>query len=189
MVLLPPKFKGSLQASFNMQMKDTLDCEIAMMFYSLELPFHLARNPYYKSAFSYASNTSNLSGYVSPTYNKVKGPLLSKERSHVENLLQPIQNSWNHKGVTIVSDGWSDPQRRPLIIFMAIIESGPMFLKSIDGSSEIKYKDFITKQMRDIITEVGQKNAVQIITNSAVLRKVVGMLIELEFMPYIQLHY
>ena len=73
--------------------------------------------------FSFAANTSNLSGYVLPTYNKLRGPLLSKERRHIENLLQPIRNSWNQKGVTIVSDGWSDPQRRPLINFMVITES------------------------------------------------------------------
>jgi len=128
--------------------RDTLDCEIARMFYFSGLPFNLARSPYYKSAFSYVVNTYNLSGYVTPTYNKLRGPLLSKEISHVESLLQPIRNSWNQKGVTIVSDGWSHPQRRPLINFMAIIESGPMFLKSIYGSGEIKHKDFITKHMR-----------------------------------------
>jgi len=140
---LSPKFKGSLKAAFNIQAKSTLDCEVAMMFYSSRLPFHLARSPYYWSAFSYAANTYNLSGYVPPTYNKLRGLLLAKERSHVENLLQPITNSWNQKGVTIVSDGWSDPKKRPLINFMAISESGPMFLKSVDGSGEIKDKDMI----------------------------------------------
>jgi len=38
---------------------------------------------------------------------------------------------------------------------MAIIESETMFLKSIDGSSEIKDKDFIVKHTRDAIMEVG----------------------------------
>jgi len=56
-------------------------------FYSLRLPFHLTRSPYYKSAFSYTANTSKLSRYVPPTYNKLRGPLLSKEINHVENLL------------------------------------------------------------------------------------------------------
>jgi len=60
------------------------------MFYFSRLPFHLARSPYYRSAFFYATNTYNLSEYVPPTYNKLRGPLLSKERSHVGNLLQPI---------------------------------------------------------------------------------------------------
>jgi len=75
------------------------------MFYSSGLPFHLARSPYYRSAFSYAANTFNLSAYVPPTYNKLRSHLLSKKRSHVKNLLQPIRYSWNQKGVTIVSDG------------------------------------------------------------------------------------
>jgi len=36
------------------------------MFYSLGLPFYLARSLYYRSVFSYAANTSNLSGYIPP---------------------------------------------------------------------------------------------------------------------------
>ena len=34
--------KGLLESSFNFQARDTLDCEIARMFYSSGLPFHLA---------------------------------------------------------------------------------------------------------------------------------------------------
>jgi len=98
-----------LESSFNIQARDTLNFEIAMMFYSSGLPFNLAKSHYYRNAFSYAANTSNLSGCVPPTYKKFRCPLLSKERIHVENLLQPIRNSWKHTGVTIVSDGWSDP--------------------------------------------------------------------------------
>jgi len=104
-------------------------------------------------------------------------PLLSKERSHVENLLQPIRNSWNQK---VVSDGLSDPKKRSLINFMAITESEPIFLKSIDGSGEIKDKEFIAKHIRDAIMEVGPNNVVQIIIDSATVSKAVGMLIELE---------
>ena len=54
----------------------------------------------------------------------------------------------------IVSDEWSDSQRRPLINFMATIESRPMFFKSIDGSDEIKEKYFIVKHKRDVIIKV-----------------------------------
>ena len=138
-----------------MQGRDGLDARIARMFFSSGLPFHLARNPYYREAFSYATNTPNLSGYKPPSYNKLRTTLLTTERSHVENLLQPIRNSWNQKGVTIVSDGWSDLQRRSLINFMAITESGPIFLKAVNYSGDIKDKDFIALHIRDAITEVG----------------------------------
>lgn len=43
---------------------------------------------------------------------------------------------------------------------MAITESGPMFFRSIDGSHEIKDKDFIVKSTRDVIIEVGPKNVI-----------------------------
>jgi len=65
----------------------------------------------------------------------LRGYLPSKERSHIENLLQLIRNSYNNKGMTIVSDGY---QRKSLINFMAITKSRPMFLKSIDRSGKIK---------------------------------------------------
>ena len=56
------RLKGPLESSFNIQAIDTLDYEIARMFYSSGLSFNLARRPYYRGAFSYAANTSNLSG-------------------------------------------------------------------------------------------------------------------------------
>ena len=62
--------------------------------------------------------------------------------------------------MTIVSDEWSDPQKMPLINFMAITNSGPMFLKSINASDEIKDKDFIARHMRDVVMEVGPNNVV-----------------------------
>jgi len=145
-----------LESSFNIQARDALDYEIGRMLYASGLSFNLARSPYYRNAFSYAANTSNLSGYVPLSYNKLRGPLLAKERIHVENLLEPIRNSWKNKGVTFVSDWWSDPQKRPLINFMVVTNSGPMFLKSINASDEIKDKDFITRHMRDVVMEVGQ---------------------------------
>ena len=103
-ILLPPvydegnqtnkdlRLKGPLQSSFNIQTNDTLDCKIAKMFYS-SLAFHLARSSHYRSAFSYAANTCNLNAYVLSTYKKLRGLLVSKKRSRVENLLQPIRNS------------------------------------------------------------------------------------------------
>ncbi|KAG5010005.1 hypothetical protein JHK87_018520 [Glycine soja] len=167
----PKKRKTStVENAFNLQARETFDHEIARMFYSSGLPFHLARNPHYRKAFAYATN-NQINGYQSPGYNKLRATLLQNERKHEENLLQPIKNAWSQKGVSIVSDGWSDPQRRSLINFMAVTESGPMFLKVIDCSNEIKDKDFIAKHMREVIMEVGHSNVVQIVTDNAVVCK------------------
>ncbi|KAJ1377248.1 Ribonuclease H-like superfamily [Sesbania bispinosa] len=174
------KTSGQLEKAFNMQARETLDNEIARMFFSSGLPFHLARNPYYRRAFSFAAN-NYISGYQPPGYNKLRTSLLQNERRHVERLLEPIKNSWSQKGVRIVSDRWSDPQRRPLINFIAVTESGPMFLKAIECSDEIKDRDFIAKQMRDIIMEVGPSNVVQIVTDNAPVCRAAGLIIEADF--------
>ncbi|XLR22794.1 hypothetical protein S83_050694 [Arachis hypogaea] len=96
-------------------------------------------------------------------------------------MLEPTKNSWSGKGVSIVSDGWSNPQRRPLLNFIAITESGPMFLKAVDCSDEIKDKDYVAKQIRDVIREVNLSNVVQIMTDNAPVCKAAGLLIEAEF--------
>lgn len=171
---------STLQAAFNVESREALDYKIARMFYSAGLPFHLARNPHFREAFAYATNNS-IPGYQPPTYNKVRTTLLQNEQNHVENLLQPIKNTQNQKGVTIVSDGWSDPQRRPLINFMAVTESGPMFLKAVNCFNEVKDREFIAKRIREVIMEVGPSNIVQVVTDNAPACKATGLIIEAEF--------
>ncbi|XP_057985282.1 uncharacterized protein LOC110646134 [Hevea brasiliensis] len=137
-----------LGRAFDLQTRAQLDAEIARMFYTGGLPFNFARNPYYVSSYSFAANHV-LGGYVPP-----------------------------EKGVNIVSDGWSDPQRRPLINFMVVSESSPMFIKSIDCSGEAKDKQFIANLLKEVIDEVGHQKVVQVITNNASNCKGAGEIIE-----------
>jgi len=124
---------GPLDKAFNNAARDHLSSEIARLFYSAGLPFNVARNPYFISAFSYAASTS-ISGFLPPGYNSIRTTMLQREKANVLKLLQPIKDKWPENGVSIVTDGWTDVQRRPLINFMAISSSGPMFLKAIDGT-------------------------------------------------------
>ena len=66
-----------------------------------------------------------------------------------------------------MSDGWSDSQRRPLINFMAAMESGPMFLKAVDCLGEIKDKYFIYGLLKEVIEEAGPQHVIQVITDNA----------------------
>ena len=100
-------------------------------------------------------------------YNKLRTSILRQERAHVDRLLQPIKGTWKEKGVSIVSDEWSDSQRRPLINFMAVTESGPMFLKAMDCMGEIKDKYFIYGLLKEVIEEVSPQNVNQVITDNA----------------------
>ena len=90
------------------------------------MSFNIARNPYYRDSYKFAAN-HNFGGYVPPSYNKLRTTLLKEERVHVESLLDRMKSVWAEKGVTICSDGWTDAQRRPLINFIAVSETSPMF--------------------------------------------------------------
>ncbi|XP_059659219.1 uncharacterized protein LOC132306039 [Cornus florida] len=174
---------GAIGKAFNNEAREQLHSEIARMFYSAGLPFHLARNPYYVSSYNYAANNP-LSGYLPPGYNLLRTTLLQKEKANIDRLLQPIRSTWKAKGVSIASDGWSDPQRRPLINFMAMTEGGPMFLKAVDCSGGIKDKFFISNLLKEVINEVGPQNVIQVITDNAPNCKAAGQLIEGQF-PHI----
>ncbi|GAU10528.1 hypothetical protein TSUD_419450, partial [Trifolium subterraneum] len=123
------------------------------------------------------TNTS-ISGYVPPNYNFIRKTMLQREKNNVEKLLQPIKGTWYEKGVSIVSDGWTDAQKRPLINFMAISSATPMFFNAIDGTSEFKDKYYIAKLILETISVVGAQNVVQIITDNALVCKAASSIVE-----------
>lgn len=168
---------GPLEKAFNNEARDHLSSEIARLFYSAGLPFNVARNPYFISAFTYAANSS-ISSYLPPSYNSIRTTMLQREKANILKLLQPIKDTWPEKSVNIFTDGWTDPQRRPLIKFMAISSSGPMFLKAIDGTGEYKDKNYIATLISRTIEDVGVENVVQIITDNAPVCKAVGSIVE-----------
>ena len=102
----------------------------------------------------------------------------------VERILQPIKSLWSSKGVSIVADGWTNSQRRPLINFMAASKGGPNFLNSIDGTMEFKDRHYMTHLFKEAIIKIGAKNVVQLIIDNTSICKVVGLLIEDDY-PHI----
>ncbi|KAL5725279.1 hypothetical protein ACHQM5_008439 [Ranunculus cassubicifolius] len=168
-----------IENAYNLALREELDSEIARWWFSGGMCFTQARNPHYVRAFNFAAS-HDLSGYVPPGYNKLRTTLLQKEKVH-ERLLEPLKGTWKSKGVSIVCDGWSDAQRRPLINFIAINEGGPMFLKAINCQGEFKDKHYITHLIEEVILEVGPMNVVQVITDNAPVCKSAGLLIEARF--------
>ncbi|GAV86752.1 LOW QUALITY PROTEIN: DUF659 domain-containing protein, partial [Cephalotus follicularis] len=174
---------SAIEKAFNKSERDHLDYEFARMFYSAGLPFNLARNPYFQPAFTYAAN-HNIVGYSPPGYNLLRTTLL-KEKSNIDRLCASIRNNWNKKGVIIVSDGWSDSQRRPLINFMAMSDYGDaMFLKLVDYSGT-KDMYFIYNLLKEVINEVMHTKVVQVIMDNASNCKGAGQLIEQDFPPIV----
>ncbi|XP_056692174.1 uncharacterized protein [Spinacia oleracea] len=180
---LKKRKENPISSLYNVSERSILDAEISRMFFTGGLPFNLARNPHYLSSFKYAAN-HNLTGYVPPSYNRLRTVLLQQEVDNIKILLQPIKATWREKGVTIVSGGWSDPQRMPLINFMATSGSGPIFIKAVNCFGEYKDNYFIADLLRKVIDEVGPMNVVQVITDNAANCKVAGEIIESSY-PWI----
>ena len=133
------------------------------------MSFHFVRNPYYARVFKSASQ---LLGYVLLGYNALRTKLLQKEKSNIENLLEPIKKTWNEKGVNICSDGWSGSQRIPLINIMAVSESGLMFLKAINYERGTKDKHSIADLLINTIQDIDPQKVIQVITNNVATCKV-----------------
>ena len=85
------KTTSALEKAFNVGAREELHSEIARMFYSAGLPFHLARNLHYCRSYTFAT-THMISGYIPPSYNMLRTSLLQK-RANLERLLEPTKQS------------------------------------------------------------------------------------------------
>ena len=65
----------------------------------------------------------------------------------MEGILAPVCASWSSSWVSIVSDGWTDIRRRPLINIIAISPKGIMFLKAQDCSGEVKDVENVPREV------------------------------------------
>jgi hypothetical protein len=117
-------------------------------------------------------------GFKGPNYEKLRTVLLQKERSLIHDILKPVRSSWTSSGVSIVSDGWTDTKRRPLINVIASSPKGAMFLRAEDCSGEVKDNKFIADILISAIEQVGPANVVQVITDNAPVCKAAGLIVE-----------
>ena len=92
-----------------------------------------------------------------------------------------LKDSWLENGISIVSNGWSNPQRRHFINIMAVTDGGLVFIKAIDGSDEFKDKHYIDGVLKDAIKKIGHEKVIQVITNNASVMKFARALIEDEY--------
>ena len=96
-------------------------------------------------------------------------------------MLEAIKSAWPTSGISIVSDGWTDPARHPLINFMVSSLNGPIFLKSVDALGKYKDAQYMGDLFIKVLEDVGVDSCVQIIKDNAPVFKVVGMIVEVKY--------
>ncbi|OEL14703.1 hypothetical protein BAE44_0024278 [Dichanthelium oligosanthes] len=116
--------------------------------------------------------------WVLPSFDAARTTMFSTEKENINELTKPCRISWTTTRLSLVSDGWTDITKKPLINFVAASPSGPLFLKAIDTSREVKNKDYMARLFMDMIVEVGHRNVVQIITDNVSVCRAADMLVE-----------
>jgi hypothetical protein len=99
----------------------------------------------------------------------------------VDKMLEPIKSTWQSFGVSIVSNGWTNASRHPLINFMVSSLNGPIFLKAVDALGKYKDAQYMGELFIKVIEDVGVDSCVQIITDNVPGRKAAGMVVEAKY--------
>ena len=102
-----------------------------------------------------------------PSSEKLRTTLLVKAKKEVDKILLPVKKSWISSSVSIVSDGWTNTTRYPLINFMVSSHNGSVLLKAVDSLEKYKDAQYMGELFIKVIEEVGVDNCVQIITDNA----------------------
>ena len=83
---------------------------------------------------------------------------------------------------TIVSGGWSNVQRRPLINVMLVCPRGETFIKSTNNFGAIKISAYIADALVNVIKEVGPQHIVEVMMDNARNCRNAGALITRQFL-------
>lgn len=145
--------------------KTEADRAVARMFYANGLAFNVADSKYFKEAIAAVAKCG--SGYVSPNRKALSTNLLSEEVELVDGRVKSHLSDSITTGLTVVSDGWSNVQNRPIINFLAVTTEGAVFLDACDTSGEIKDAQYIANSICQQIESIGPEKVVQVITDSA----------------------
>jgi hypothetical protein len=101
-------------------------------------------------------------------------------RVDVTNSLAPLRDGMKKTGCSITGDGWSSVNNRPLQNLLVCSGGESMFLKAVDMTGKIKDAANIAAVFNTAIEELGPKNVVAVITDSAANCKAAGELIHLD---------
>jgi hypothetical protein len=155
----------SIVASFNAGSKAVADAAVAKFFYANGIPFSVIESKYLKEAFSAVAKCGP--GYKLPSRAAVSDKLLNEAVVDVDKKLAEFKVQMSVTGATLISDGWTNVQNRPIINYLAVTPDGAMFIDGNDTSGEHKDAKFIAAEIRRNIESLGAENIVQVVTDSA----------------------
>jgi hypothetical protein len=172
----PTQFQPTLDDHWKKQYREIAYEYIARWWYHVDIPFNVARSPYYQPMWDAIIACGR--GFKGPSMHDLRGSLLHKEVASIEEYLTDFKVSWAKTGCTIMSDGWSDGRNRTIINFLVSCPQGTMFLRSVDASDRVKDANLLFELLDEVVMEVGVANVVQVITDNASNYVLAGKMLE-----------
>jgi hypothetical protein len=125
------------------------DAAIARCIFANGLPLRLADDRFFREMISAVQATK--SSYVPPHRQKLSakdGLLQAEVKSLKRKQEHLIEQDKEKYGLTIVSDGFTDAVRRPLLNVVLVSPKGEYFMEAIDTSGDKKTMPYIAEKVR-----------------------------------------
>ncbi|XP_066162205.1 uncharacterized protein [Oryza sativa Japonica Group] len=134
----------------------------ARFFFTAGIPGRNADNPYFVSAVRETQKWGE--SVPSPTGNEIDGKYLDSTEKDVKKQFDRFKKDWDEYGVTIMCDSWTGPTSMSVINFLIYCNGIMFFHKSIDATGQSQDANFVLKEIRKVVREIGSEHVVQIIT-------------------------
>ncbi|KAL0226197.1 hypothetical protein P9112_013521 [Eukaryota sp. TZLM1-RC] len=148
----------------------TSDESIMKLIVSCNLPLSIVGKPGFKHMVS-AINKTDPSN-IPPTVDSVSTHLLSSLVEDISKTLQTFVDSLTRSGTTIVSDGWKDRRKRPLINLLSTAPKDVMFIGTIDTSESEKSGVFIADAIMNHLSLPDSKQLGPVIDTSHIVQMI-----------------
>ncbi|KAK8991390.1 hypothetical protein V6N11_062405 [Hibiscus sabdariffa] len=162
--------------SFGAVERHQVDILIVRALFMNGIPFTVLRNPDFLVMLKGVNQDPK--DYKPSSFDRTRTTLVDECQRELEKELTPVKDTWTTHGTSIVSDGWTNVKRQPLINVVASSSSGSMFMYAKDFTGQEKTGANIAEFLLESIEEVGFSNVLQVITDNVTNCKSAGKDIE-----------
>lgn len=106
-------------------------------------------------------------GYVPASQYQLREPLLKQEVEKTKNSMKEQEEEWKANGCSLMTDAWSDRNRRSIMNLCVNCKAGTCFISSIESSHEAHTGKYIFEYVDKYIGEIGCDNVIQVVTDNA----------------------
>ncbi|XP_015649249.1 uncharacterized protein [Oryza sativa Japonica Group] len=102
----------------------------------------------------------------SPSGSEIHGKYLDATEKDVKKQFDRFKRDWNEYGVTLMCDSWTGPTGMAVINFLIYCNGIMFFHNSVDATGHSQDANFVLKEIRKVVRELGPQHVVQIITDN-----------------------